>query len=260
MNHRAASRSPRVVVLLSCVLFALSLPLQGEAVSPAAGPEYETENGNLACLAPFLWCGPARRASGLTELLFPSDDSTEVYVLIRRLSPAEQNGIVHFPTKEVRTDVYQRILSMARKSSNGRKTVIRALISTLQDVEHASDTRIYAADLLGKLRAVEGVDAMVANLDLKGSFSSLSLNSRPMVSAVVQIGERAISRLEQALHENGQAIRAEASVALGFIGGKRAKRALDGALQIETDEKVRAYLRGALSEIALRSNRNPKSR
>jgi N-acyl-D-aspartate/D-glutamate deacylase len=41
MNHRAPSRRLRVVVLLSCVLFALTLPLQGEAVSPAAAPEYD---------------------------------------------------------------------------------------------------------------------------------------------------------------------------------------------------------------------------
>lgn len=214
----------------------------------------------IASILPQFDTGAARRASGLAELLFPSDDSKEVYVLIRRLSPTEQNGVVHFPTKEVRTDVYQKILSMARKSPKSRKTVIRALVSTLEDADHPSDARIYAADLLGKLRAIEGVDAMVANLDLKGSFSSLSLNSRPMVSAVVQIGEGAISRLEQALYANEQAIRAEASVALGFIGGKRAKRALERALLNETDGEVIAYLKGALSEIAIRSNRHPKTR
>jgi hypothetical protein len=52
VNHRAASRRRRVVVLLSCALLALTPLLQGEPVSLAA--EYnEIENGNLTCLAPF---------------------------------------------------------------------------------------------------------------------------------------------------------------------------------------------------------------
>jgi HEAT repeat protein len=105
---------------------------------------------------------------------------------------------------------------------------------------------------LSELRAVEALDLIVGHLDHKGLFSSFSLNMRPMVDAVVGFGEAAVPYLEKALSGDRILVRKEACVALANIGGARAQKVLEKALQNESDEAVIKSIRGGLSEIAIR--------
>ena len=183
----------------------------------------------------------------------------EVADEMEKLRPVVQGGVqgetIVFPTEETRIAVFDRVLSIAKKSKTSRRMTI-AFLRRMLDVESGdSDIRIYAAYLLSELKAVETLDVLVNHLDLRGSLSSLSLTIRPMVNFVVKFGEVAIPYLETGLNDERIVIREEASTALGLIGGERARGMLQNALNKESDKNVLVRIKGALTEIANEQNR-----
>ena len=113
-----------------------------------------------------------------------------------------------------------------------------------------SDTRFYIAHLLSQLKAVETLDLIVRELDQKGLLPSmLSLNTAPMVDAIVGFGEAAVPYLEKALAVERLSLKQKACIALGEIGGAKAKRCLERALQRESDQDVIWFIKDGLQEI-----------
>lgn len=161
-----------------------------------------------------------------------------------------EDVVIHSPAK-IQEKVSLNLLSIARRSRSSRQCIIEGLLRVFRNEALVSDTRIRMAYLLSKLGAVEAIDILVNEIDLRGTVSSLSLNSRPMVDVLANFGEAALPYLVRALRDERIIVRQDASIALGYIGGDNARKALQEALRGEPNEAVVEYIRGALSEIDL---------
>ena len=152
------------------------------------------------------------------------------------------------PSPETVKVTFRRLIAISRKSRVARRAVIAALVETFQS--DPSDTRFYIAHLLSQLKAVETLDLIVRELDQKGLLPSmLSLNTAPMVDAIVGFGEAAVPYLEKALAVERLSLKQKACIALGEIGGAKAKRCLERALQRESDQDVIWFIKDGLQEI-----------
>ena len=178
--------------------------------------------------------------------------SQEVAELLAKLRPVVQGESITLATEQTRKDVFNKILSISRASDRSRRRSIATLANTFNDDRTSADTRIFIARLLSELKAVETLELLVGHLDLRGTYASLSLTIRPMVDVVVRFGPIALPYLENALSSDNISLRQEACVALGLIGGEQAKRVLQGAAKKESNEDVMEYIKGGLSEIAIR--------
>jgi len=193
----------------------------------------------------------------VTERLGFDNEGQEVTRLLERLNTRVEGDTIILPTDEERKNVTKNILSIARQSSQSRQIVIESLMEAFKHEHASSDTRIYIAYLFSEIRAVEALDLIAQYLDIKGSFSSLSLSIMPMVDAIVRYGELAVPYLEKALSNGNILIREQACVALGFIGGDDAERVLQRTLIEQPDSAVIEYALGALREIEI-AKRQPK--
>jgi len=187
-----------------------------------------------------------------------SDYRQEVAEWVKRLYPTERAGVTYLPESEAREEAFSKLLSIAKRSTKARQYLIQALISVVQDQKAFPETRIDAAWLLGKLRSLESLNILVKYLDLKGIAGSISLTFHPMVSIIVEMGEIAIPYLEKAMNDEKISIREEASLALGEIGGEKAKKVLERALSTETEESVKEAIKWNLNEIRIRSQRKQR--
>ena len=107
-----------------------------------------------------------------------------------------------------------------------------------------------AVDVLGRLIATEAVDALVENLDRTGQNGIImSIHIRPVYSALVRIGEPAVSKLISALSHPKPSIRREAAWALFAIQKNKAKAALEAAYQIEKDSEVKQVFKDVIERI-----------
>lgn len=179
--------------------------------------------------------------------------------MIRALYLSERDGILWFPGPEIQTFIHDEMLIMAFESDESRRIVVQALVDELNDDQAFSEARLFAAAVLGELNATEALDALVQNIDLRGILTSISINLHPVLNIVVDMGHDAVPHLERALHHHHRTtVREEAAAALGSIGGPDATLALRQALTTESNDGVRAVIRGALSRIALERRRHRK--
>ena len=113
-----------------------------------------------------------------------------------------------------------------------------------------------ACDVLGKLKAVEAIDTLVKYIDYQPDRMGMSLNYKPSVKGLIQIGERAIPQIGQTLefgtsllHSNNNRLRFNAVTALTYIGGSISKDALERAYSLQSDERVKESIEFAIREI-----------
>jgi hypothetical protein len=151
--------------------------------------------------------------------------------------------------------VYESLLTKARTSSECRTELVYALIRVLQQANHVrtdpNDEFFlwqHGAGLLAELKATEALDLLVANIELSSGWSSsISPYHLPVLAAVLSIGLPAIPKLEIVLRNDSDPARRKfAALAIAYIGGSQARRALTGALQGETDSCVKNFLRVSL--------------
>jgi hypothetical protein len=112
-----------------------------------------------------------------------------------------------------------------------------------------------ACDLLGELKALEAIGTLVRYIDYEPGRISTSLHYKPVVRALIQMGEAAIPQLAEVLESGQSVLRANnhtlryyAGVALMYIGGSQAKEALQKAYSKSTEDE-REWLRFAVEEI-----------
>ena len=155
-------------------------------------------------------------------------------------------------------ETQSKLLSLARRSPAGRAAVIHRLIEVLEDAHDIMEKGRYqawynASAILGELRAAEAIEVLVKYLDFSDGVVGFPLANRPAVNALVQIGEPAVPKLSSTLLEaEGTRIRINAAEALGFIGDRHAREALERALVSEKDKSVAYEIRRALSLISRR--------
>jgi HEAT repeat protein len=148
--------------------------------------------------------------------------------------------------------IRSKLLTLARHSRRLRAEVIRALIAVLEDAFNIHEKALFkawydAADVIGELRATQALDVLIKYLDFTSGDFSLSVDTRPAVKALVQIGKPAVPKLIAALSTaNRSSVRADAAEALGRIGSLKARQALERALKTEQDKDVIGQIKWAL--------------
>ena len=91
---------------------------------------------------------------------------------------------------------------------------------------------------------------LIDNLDRTGQNGLiLSINIRPVYSALVNMGEPAASKLIEALSHPKRAVRMEAAWVLFSINKDQAKTALELFCQNEKDEEVKQSFKSVIKRI-----------
>lgn len=148
-----------------------------------------------------------------------------------------------------RNEAKKRLLGIARRSSEMRGEVIKALLGVLDDPHAAYRTWSDTAGLAGDLRAAEATDRLVERLDYNDGTVGFSASHYPALKALIRIGEAAGPKIVKELAEGQPSIRGNAARALGAIGGSHARHALTQASTTETNEEVKAHIRNALLQV-----------
>lgn len=147
------------------------------------------------------------------------------------------------------------LLTKARTDPGCRTQIVQALISSMALATNPATNNyenyflwLHGASLLADLKATEALDLLVSNLDLSDGWStSISEAHLPALVAVLKIGLPAIPKLQIVLSSDSQAHRRNfAALAIAYIGGSQARRALINAFRGETDPCVKNFLRISL--------------
>lgn len=135
---------------------------------------------------------------------------------------------LRFLARESRPRVIHELVKLVQGSERKLRTTSRAHY----------DAWSFAAELLGKLKATEAVDVLIACIDCNNGMGGLSAHRFPAFRALIMIGSEAIPKLTEALSNTRPSTRSRAALALGEIGGSDAKKALEHALLSERHEDV----------------------
>jgi hypothetical protein len=178
----------------------------------------------------------------------PQNRDQEVARLIDRFRPRIIDG--GFYADETQSAEPEReLIEIASASPEARTAVINALIDTLNepglrinyDGYHSLSSGV--CRVLGKLKAVESIDVLVTHLSessMRGGYSYT-----PFVWALVQIGEPAVSKIQERLSSEGKcgrACRINAIDALAGIRGDDMREQFETRLLTERDRYVRNVL------------------
>lgn len=165
--------------------------------------------------------------------------------LYPQVSGTVEKPNVRKPGAEVGMRIEKELLVIANQSPELGKIVVQTLVDLLEDPTHQngfyySAVWSCASSVLGQLKAVEAVDVLSRNLNIQHGALTLSLSGFPAVHGLIKIGEPAVERLEEVLigTDSKTVSRGLAAVALGEIGGRRAKEALERAHTSEKDPNV----------------------
>jgi HEAT repeat protein len=155
-----------------------------------------------------------------------------------------------------RDQAQKMLLANANSSPRCRKSIVAALISALDkpNLDLFRDQAnlylwIHGAELLGDLKATEGLNFLISHLDLNDG-TSFPLNHHPAVGAVIKMGPVAIPKLAAVLmHSSDRNIRRCAVFCISQIGGPTAVRTLKQAFPSESDQCVRKFIRASINAL-----------
>jgi hypothetical protein len=151
--------------------------------------------------------------------------------------------------------VSEALLAKARTTPECRTKVLTALMRAMDQASKDTTNRNenyslwqHGADMLAELKATEALDLLIANIDLTDGWStSLSEHHVPALAAILKIGAPAIPKLETVLSKDSdRSRRIFAALAIAYIGGRQAKKALTSALPGETDTCVKKFVKVSL--------------
>lgn len=115
----------------------------------------------------------------------------------------------------------------------------------------------YGTRLLGELKAVEGLDLLIANFDLHDG-SGFPLDHHPALGGVIDMGEVALPKLAAVLKDNPEPhTRQYAVFCIAQIGGRAARQILNDALPHESDLCTIDCIRATL--ISFNNKRRPNN-
>jgi PBS lyase HEAT-like repeat len=190
------------------------------------------------------------------------------------------------PSIETQQNVHDSLLSIAGQTPEARAEVIEALLQVMEDPQARGESSIdyrwtVAVDVLGELKATEAIDLLIKNLDQTGQNDvCISLSYHPVARALARIGEPAIpqlmevwanssndeirhqaevalvnigepakAKMQEALYQGDVRARGRAAWVLAWIGGKDAGTVIKDAIVRESDPGVLKELKGALREV-----------
>jgi len=182
-----------------------------------------------------------------------SSSPNRIQELINKFRPTIIEGSFYSDGSQY-SETQRELIEMASASPEARTAVINALIDTLNepglrfnyDGYHSLSSGV--CRVLGKLKAVESIDVLVTHLSESSMFGGYSYT--PFVWALVQIGEPAVSKIQERLSSEGKcgrACRINAIEALAGIRGDDMGEQFETRLLTERDRYVRNVLMGHLN-------------
>jgi len=148
--------------------------------------------------------------------------------------------------------VSQSLLIKARTAPGCRTQLIEALIGAMEQATNPAANQYknfflwqHGGSLLADLKATEALDLLIANIDITDGWSaSVSQSNLPALAAILRIGSPAIPKLQFVLTNDSDPVKRKfAALAIAYIGGPQARRALTNALPGETDPCVKNFVR-----------------
>jgi hypothetical protein len=149
-------------------------------------------------------------------------------------------------------DACKEIVEYANRSSDCREHTIADVLRTLRNTNPNSDGEnfklwVHASGVLLELKAVEAMDLWIEHLNLRGSVVTSEASGTPIIFAVKQMGDLAIPKLTYALRYNpDRQVRIDCAFCLSGIASEKARDALKGSVDFETDACVRDYIKNCL--------------
>lgn len=151
--------------------------------------------------------------------------------------------------------VSESLLTKARTDNGCRTQVVQALISTMAQATNPTTNQyenfflwLHGASLLADLKSTEALDLLIANIDFTDGWSaSISESHFPALAAILRIGRPAIPKLQAVLSNDAKSHRRKfAAFCIAYIGGSKAKTALESAMSSETDPCTKDFLKVSL--------------
>lgn len=199
-------------------------------------------------------------AFGRAQPNSPQSRANEITNLISELVSSRKEQTTSAADQKNARQVKKKLLAIANGSGENRREVIDGLIAALKAssecLQIGCDFTLWnvAGDIMSELQAIEAIDYLVAYIiyHKDTGMASLSYRWRPMMRAVVSIGEPAIPKLEEALIKRDLSVAHRKCIAetMGDIGGNLAKQALERALTTEANESVIRQIEISLSSIS----------
>ena len=176
----------------------------------------------------------------------PCLDDNEISNEVRKLSSAQDY--------KQQAKIETLILDVAKKSPECRKRVISVITQSMSDTSLTltSDQRSlyvwnYGSGILGKLKATEALDFLIAHFDLHDG-TSFPLNHHPAMVAVVRMGSIALPKLSASLKQSTDPYLRRCIVfCMAWIGGASAYQELSQALVVENDKCVKSFMQASLA-------------
>ena len=139
-----------------------------------------------------------------------------------------------------------RLINNAKLSTKCKAEVIGAIIKAMDkpqlDVYRDFHLWRYGAELLGELKATEGLDLLIRHLSFTDGMS-INIAHYPAMVGVMKIGRPAIPKLGAALRRNSDiSYRYNAVFCIAQIGGPQATHELRTAISTESNSCVRKFI------------------
>jgi len=177
----------------------------------------------------------------------------EIAIVLQNFSSAK--------TSSEQEHIKNSLLENGKRSDVCRKRIIAAIMEAMDqpNVDLVRDRSSfylwhYGTEVLGDLKAVEALDLLIKHLDLNDG-TPFPMNHHPALVGVIRMGPVAIPKLNAVLSQStDRYMRRYAVFCIASIGGPSARKVLEVALKLESDECGRSFL-----EASLAAFRNPRA-
>ena len=206
------------------------------------------ENSTLKILLVLVVCSALPLLNTSSSFAQPKSNQRDLEIirLVSGLHQRQDPAILDMDREWRRAMARNRLVAIGSQSRSQRTRVVKCLTAALRNP--AVNVWEEACDVFGRLKATEAIDLLIERLDWSsGSSSSMS---SPGADALILIGQPSVPKLSKALlrSNTSPAVRYYATVALGEIGGPRARDALNLALKVETERGIKRTMEEYLSK------------
>ena len=208
------------------------------------------ENSALKTLLVLVVCSAVPLLNTSSSFAQPKSNQRDLEIirLVRGLHQRQDPAILDMDREWRRAMARNRLVAIGSQSRSQRARVVKRLTAALRNPA-VNGVWEATCDVFGRLKATEAIDLLIERLGWSsGNPSSMS---SPGADALILIGQPSVPKLSEALLRSNAspAVRYYATVALGEIGGPRARDALNLALKVETERGIKRTMEEYLSKL-----------
>lgn len=167
------------------------------------------------------------------------------------------NAVASLSRQYPEAQVAQRLLRQsAKRSSACRLQVVAAVMGAMNkpnldirwDQGFANLWR-EGAVLLGDLKATQSLDLLLSHIKMTDGGFTLTMTHQPALEGIIRMGTLAVPKLKPLLESKDWETRHYAVYCLFWIGGTSARRELERALPMETNQCVKKFMSVSLKRM-----------